>query len=310
MKRRTKSGLVWLLVLLLFISVCVTVIALTSRFQNYIRWKDHNSMIPLAPDVSDTSSVDTSFSVSDDKTVWSADTETDIFYAFYKDGKYNIAAVSEDGEAIIAPGTENTYIFKLRNDYTVPLEYSVVVKLSCTPEGTEIPILCRLSRYDGKWIAGDSDSWEDVSQFNGTTDTAILATQSYVTYTLDWMWPYEGDDAEDSLLGHQASMEDLHLSVEIGTSAEAVIASEILVSPGTAPDAVQNEGHPMAKPVVGEALPLMVHEHNDSFLWIFLALLLLIQVLLLLFLNDEKKAEKRANTEANEREEVNEMDRV
>ena len=260
MKPRTRTGLVWLLALSLFISVAASASALSSRIRYYTAVADVNSMIPLVPEYVTGDELmtaaaakaehsaapmaarsaqrrfspvnvtycapvqDTLFTVSDDNTVWSTNTRVDIFKTEYRDGQNNIVVASGNGDKIIAPGTENSYSFMLKNNYEMPMDYTVTVKAYCTPDDVEIPVLCRLSRYDGEWLAGDEENWMSVSDFNGSGDTAQMAEYSYVTYTLDWQWPYEGNDMLDTALAQLANEEDVTLTIEIITTAEAEFA--------------------------------------------------------------------------------------
>lgn len=262
MKKKARVGLVWLLALSLFISVSASAIAVASRIRYYTFIEDVESMIPLVPEsvtldelraaaaakagktfTPQTLAADapvqpfrfsainvtycapeeeTYFTVSDDNTVWGTNTRVEIFKTEYENGSANITVASSNGDKVIAPGTENSYTFKLKNTHTVAMDYTVTVNAYCTPAEIELPVVCRLSRSDdAKWISGDESSWETVEEFDGASDAAILSGESYVTYTLDWQWPFEGDDGYDTMLGNLAAEQDLTLTIEINTSAEA-----------------------------------------------------------------------------------------
>ena len=254
-KRRAKTSLVWLLALSLLISISASTIALANRIQYYTAVVDVESMIPLVPehitleDLRTAATVkklsarrfsavnmtycapvelaaDTYFSVSDDNTIWGTNTKVDIFRTSYENGQHNITVASGNGDKIIAPGTENSYTFKLKNSISVPMDYTVTVNAWFTPDDVSIPVTCRLSRYDGHWVAGGDAAWLYVPAFDGAEDTAVLSPESYVTYTLDWQWPFEGNDALDTALGQRANEEDLSLTIEIVTTATAVFDDE------------------------------------------------------------------------------------
>lgn len=361
MKRNTRSGLVWLLALSLFISVTASTIALASRIEYYTAVADVESMIPLVPeyvtedDLQNAAqakqngrnlsaavnrlpaktmertvapinvtycapvllSNSTDFTVSDDNTVWGTNTRVDIFKTEYEDGQHNITVASSNGDRIIAPGTENSYTFKLKNEYGLRFDYTVTVKAYCTPDNIEIPVVCRLSRYDGKWIAGDDTTWQTVPDFDGATDTATLSSYSYVTYTLDWKWPFEGDDALDTALTQLVTQEDATLTIEIITTAEVVETSgpeEPVVPTPDDPDPmvpVPGEPDPMVpmpeEPDVGEPLPPKTGDESNPALWIVLAAVSFVLMMILLFWKD--KDEKNTDAEANKREETDNYSR-
>lgn len=160
------------------------------------------------------------FEVSDDNTVWSTDTQVEIFRISYENGEKVITVNSDDGEKVIAPGTENSYVFKLKNTGDVALDYTVEVDAYFLPGDVKIPVTARLSRYDGKWIAGGRESFAEVPELDAAEDMATLGAGKYTYYTLDWCWPFEsGNDELDTMLGNMAVDEDLIFAIEIKTTA-------------------------------------------------------------------------------------------
>ena len=336
-KKKTRSGLVWLLVLALAISVSASTIAMASRMRYYTQMVDVNSMIPLVPEYVTLDDLraaagtkklsahrfapvnttlcapnETYFTVSDDNTVWNGNTKVDIFRTSYQDGAHNITVNSGNGDKIIAPGTENSYTFKLKNTYSLPMDYSVTVKAYFTPDDVYIPVDCRLSRDDGAWIAGDANTWKTVPQFDGTTDYAVLSEFSYVTYTLDWQWPYEGNDALDNALAQRAEQEDLTLTIEIITTATPVFGPTPTPTPTPTPEPTAEptpdptpeptpEPTPTPtpepeKPDVGTTLPPETGDNSNPVLWMVLAGVSFILLLILIFRKD--KEEKPSKAEA------------
>lgn len=266
MNTNKKHSAVMIYVLILFVCVASTTIALASRLNAYTL--DDSGAISLIPDLTaeteDVTSSDTSadttadttadtfetatddetasaetakkpaatypegyakpgFEASDDATVWSTDTKVDIFRVSYANGEQTITVNSSDGDKLLAPGTENSYTFKLKNTGNVAVDYTVDVDAFFSPDGTTIPVSTRLCRYDGKWIVGASDSYVDVPVLDTAEDTDVLGAGKYTYYTLDWMWPYEsGNDEFDTMLGNLAAEgEDLTLTIVIKTEAEA-----------------------------------------------------------------------------------------
>ena len=160
------------------------------------------------------------FEASDDKTVWSTNTQVEIFRVSYVNGEQVITVHSDDGDKIIAPGTKNSYTFKLKNTGNVALDYTVEVDAYFTPADIEIPITGRLNRYDGKWVIGSKDEYAQISVLDTAKDGKTLGAGKYTYYTLDWLWPFEsGNDELDTMLGNLATEQDLIFTIVIKTTA-------------------------------------------------------------------------------------------
>lgn len=160
------------------------------------------------------------FEASDDNTVWSTNTQVEIFRISYVNGEQVITVNSDNGEKIIAPGTENSYTFKLKNTGNVALDYTVEVDAYFTPADIEIPITGRLNRYDGKWVVGGKDEYANVPVLDAAEDNGTLGAGKYTYYTLDWLWPFEsGNDELDTMLGNLATEQDLIFTIVIKTTA-------------------------------------------------------------------------------------------
>ena len=160
------------------------------------------------------------FEASDDNTVWSTNTQVEIFRISYMNGEQVITVNSDNGDKIIAPGTENSYTFKLKNTGNVALDYTVEVDAYFTPADIEIPITGRLNRYDGKWVVGGKDEYAKVPVLDTAEDNGTLGAGKYTYYTLDWLWPFEsGNDELDTMLGNLATEQDLIFTIVIKTTA-------------------------------------------------------------------------------------------
>lgn len=160
------------------------------------------------------------FEASDDNTVWSNNSQIEIFRISYENGRQIITVNSDNGHKVIAPGTENSYTFKLKNTGNVALDYTVEVDAYFAPADIEIPITARLNRYDGKWITGGKDEYGDIPALDKAEDQATLGSGRYTYYTLDWVWPFEsGNDELDTQLGNLATDQDITFTVVINTTA-------------------------------------------------------------------------------------------
>lgn len=257
-KVNKKSGWVWLTALLLFVFVAASTFVLMDRLTGY-QMDDFGAieLIPRAaasetepgteapteaateaptkapteaPTEEETEAPTTApnqpynpgFQVSDDKTVWTTETEVEIFRISYENGEQVVTVMSDNGESVIAPGTESSYTFKLKNTGNVNMKYTVEVDAYFTPAEIPLPVTTRLSRYDAKWIVGGQDSWAEVAKLDAAEDSDTLKPGYYTYYTLDWQWPFEqGDDAYDTYLGNLATEQDLVFTIVIRTRAEA-----------------------------------------------------------------------------------------
>lgn len=160
------------------------------------------------------------FEAGDDKTVWGTNTQVEIFSVSYVNGEQIITVKSDNGDKVIAPGTENSYTFKLKNTGNVALDYTVEIDAYFTPADITIPITGRLNRYDGKWVVGGKDEYANIPVLDTATDSATLGAGKYTYYTLDWLWPFEsGDDELDTLLGNLATEQELTFTIVIKTTA-------------------------------------------------------------------------------------------
>jgi hypothetical protein len=160
------------------------------------------------------------FEASDDNTVWSTNTQVEIFRVSYVNGEQVITVNSGNGDKVIAPGTENSYTFKLKNTGNVALDYTVEIDAYFTPADIEIPITGRLNRYDGTWVIGGKDEYAKVPVLDTAEDNATLGAGKYTYYTLDWLWPFEsGNDELDTMLGNLATEQELTFTIVIKTTA-------------------------------------------------------------------------------------------
>ena len=233
----SKTEWIWLSVLILFVCVAATTVAITSRLNDFLI--DDSGAISLitADDVADTQSQTDSyassttpqdthppkkpgFEASDDKTVWSTNTQVEMFHLSYENGEQIITVQGADGDKVIAPGTENSYVFKLKNTGNVALDYTAEIDAYFTPSNIKIPITGRLTRYDGKNVVGGKDEYAEVSLLDAAEDAATLGAGKYTYYTLDWLWPFEsGNDELDTQLGNLAVEQDLIFTIVIKTTA-------------------------------------------------------------------------------------------
>lgn len=162
-----------------------------------------------------------SFQVTDGNAVWGTETQIAIFEIAYEGGEENITVQSSNGDKVIAPGTTQSYTFKVKNTGEVAIDYLVDVDAYVTPSGVALPVDSRLNRYDGEWIVGDHEEYVEIETLDQAEDSGTLGAGKYGYYTLEWVWPFEsGDDEYDTLLGNaMAEGENITFTIEIRTVA-------------------------------------------------------------------------------------------
>ena len=164
--------------------------------------------------------VNPGFQVEDENTVWEGKTDVEIFRLSYENGEGQITVNSGRGDKVIAPGTENEYRFTLQNTGDVNLDYTLEMEAYFSDGEKMIPVEARVVDYTGKYLVGSADSYADVLELNEVSEKGSISAGYIAPYTLQWQWPFEGDDAYDTWLGNMAMEEDITLTIVIRTTAE------------------------------------------------------------------------------------------
>lgn len=162
------------------------------------------------------------FRVYDGNTVWESQTNIEIFKISYENGTGQVTVRSGDGKKVIAPGTGNTYRFTLENTGNVALDYTMTMEAwfgeEDDPNPTVIPVLARVTDHRGNYLAGTIGSKTDVLELNGVSQKGLLSAGYVAPYTLEWEWPFEGDDMLDTMLGNMAVDEEITLTIKINVT--------------------------------------------------------------------------------------------
>lgn len=163
-----------------------------------------------------------SFKAYDKDTVWSTETDVEIFKLTYDEtGEVTVKNNSGREDNLLAPGTANDYTFTLENTGEVPLDYTMSMEAWFGTEHT-IPVTARVYDYDGRYLLGSEDEREDVLKLNTVAESGVLGAGRCAVYTLDWEWVFErGEDVADTALGNLAVDEDITLTIKIITTAMA-----------------------------------------------------------------------------------------
>lgn len=158
------------------------------------------------------------FQFQNGKTSWEGMTGIELFKTNY-DG----TVVSANGDDVIAPGTENTYTLALENTCPDNLQFDLEVEAYLTMNaqvGGDIPLEAKFSGgQNNKYFVGSATTWGNMEDLNGITDSGTLKPGYIMPYTISWQWPFEGDDAYDTLLGNMSAGSEVTVTVVIKTFA-------------------------------------------------------------------------------------------
>lgn len=196
-----------------------------------------------------------------------AESHFNVFSLKYHNASGEVTVIGNDGEKVIAPGTEVEYTVRLRNADKVALDYELLPEAIFHSEYT-IPVFVRVIGPDMTYIAGDATTWLHLEELNGTSARATLAKGESVEYIFQWKWPYEnGDDEYDAFLGNKVHEETIGVTVSFDAYAAANTTLE------------DNDG------AFGRVYG------NTTFILIFVVLLLVAIILLLVHRFSRKKDE-------------------
>lgn len=238
--RRQKHAVIGIMLVILLVCELASLAVLFSRMRMFSAEVDFGDIIPLtlsdtrtkvtiqkyaaaAPDASVLVPVQNdgaAFTAYDADTVWSAETEVEIFRLSHDNENGDMTIKSSNGDKLIAPGTSNEYVFTLKNTGNIPLDYTLTME--AWVEGTELhlPVKARVWDYTDTYLLGSPTQSEDVLALNTFNGEGVLGAGRLAVYTLEWEWPFEqGNDAFDTLLGDLVVDNDLTLTIRINTMA-------------------------------------------------------------------------------------------
>ena len=297
---RAKSRwLLPLLLLLLIVLLLLTSWVLVMRIGNFAAVETNSIfLVPAEP----------GFAVEDEAQVWGTETRIDLFDTEYYGIGRDITVRSENGDRLIAPGTENEYTFNLKNTGNVAMDYSVSIDVSLHMEGSEVsldefPLGVRLRHYSGEYLLGDGETWASVAKLEDYLEEDTLAVNNYAWYTIEWKWLFEEDiiddhdhlqlnvgDELDTLLGNVSAESPVGLSVAITTEAQP--SEDMNAIGGVDQYAGDEAGQAFENGQIGGRLRL----------WPFLILVLLLCAVAVIFGYQWKQERERREQEAEKQE--------
>ncbi len=220
MRRSQKLNIgIWVMSVIIILLFLATTGILAMRLGGYL---------PADADVISLIALDPSFEVGDDtKQEWNTYEAIELFKTEYSNEKGEVTVKSANGNAVIAPGTENSYKFYIRNTGKVPLDYEInltaTLKLNGLWESLEhFPICVRVSDQDGNYLLGSQHKWIPVEEAQDTklVSKGLLSKQSYYAYLIEWKWDYEsGNDAFDTAIGSLSAKNYVSVAFDVETKA-------------------------------------------------------------------------------------------
>lgn len=157
------------------------------------------------------------FSVSDSRTIWRKKTDIDLFHFSYENAEGVVTAESGNGEKILAPGTEGSYTFSIRNKGKHEADCRIWIETKRNERFPNPPFQVRLSGAEG-WVLGSKTEWKRIKDLDTCSVTAHMSPGDCLDYTLYWRWPFESDTEEketDTQMGNLAEVRDLDYKVTI-----------------------------------------------------------------------------------------------
>ena len=159
------------------------------------------------------------FEARDKDTVWSGETDIEIFSIRYDNESGEVTVRSQDDAKVLAPGVGGSYSFELANTGNVSLDYTMEMDAWFSDTQYPIPVVVRVTDRQNRYLLGSEEEMADVLQLSQVQEEGTIAAGYVRQYTLEWEWPFEVDDAYDTMLGNLAVEEDIVLTVQIRTTA-------------------------------------------------------------------------------------------
>ena len=159
------------------------------------------------------------FEASDENTVWSGETDVEIFSISYDNETGETTVRSHDDAKVLAPGVGDSYSFELENTGNVSLDYTLEMDAWFSDTEYPIPVVVSVENGGGEWLLGSGEEMVDVLRLSEVKEAGVIAAGYVRGYTLHWEWPFEVDDVYDTMLGNLAVDQDITLTIQIRTTA-------------------------------------------------------------------------------------------
>lgn len=139
--------------------------------------------------------------------VWASLTVVDLFAE--RTGNYGVQTIGS--ENVIAPGSYGSYVFRVRNPESYPLEYKILLS-ETDANNPNLPMLYRLKRGSGGTDYVGGSVWKNAQDIAMDWTSIPAGAVSY--YTLDWKWD-PSDNSVDTAIGTQTGTPNYVLNILI-----------------------------------------------------------------------------------------------
>ena len=129
-------------------------------------------------------------------------TEVEMFRMEYSNatGDITVSGMPE-GDKVVAPGTENDCILRLKNEDNVDIRYVLTGAQSYFTED-DVPLEIKLSDEYGNYIIGSEYQWVSIEELNNLVHKGYIERDGIESLYFSWRWLFEGDDEYDTYLGN------------------------------------------------------------------------------------------------------------
>lgn len=142
------------------------------------------------------------FQVADNESIWGRNTEISLFHDQYINKTKKVTVQGENNKKVIAPGTESSYTFIIRNFSKWKAHYQIRLCAAASIPIEKFPVEIRLLNEEG-WVTGEKGNWKSFDAINAIAEKKTLNPGKSMEYTFYWRWKYDRDaDEEDTLLGN------------------------------------------------------------------------------------------------------------
>lgn len=108
-----------------------------------------------------------------------------------------------EGNTKLYPGIKGSYQFRVSNPNSYDISFIMSLDEANHSAG-KLPLIYRLKRGDS-YIAGDINTW--LTPIQMSIDAVNITSGTSDNFTLEWQWPYNGNDALDTAIGSSADKE-------------------------------------------------------------------------------------------------------
>lgn len=130
---------------------------------------------------------------------WQTKSEANIF-------EYNDF---ENRDKLIKPGMSNSVVITIDNMNAFAFDYDIFFHFKSTPVGPEVPLVFKVTRYDGEAL---TEGYESMYSLDGLKDMHTVGGNRYTSYLIEWEWPHTEND---TYFGDFAAQEELRVYVDI-----------------------------------------------------------------------------------------------